>query len=73
MNIAQHIHSGGGEYNLDNHQPCLSDQDRLVIWDEIKENLKSLKNQNIITKRNQSVSFVWPLKKDTSLIFNNYF
>ena len=45
------MHSGGGEYNLDNHQPCLSDQDRLVILDEIKENLKSLKNQNIITKR----------------------
>jgi hypothetical protein len=67
------MHSGGREYNLDNHQPCLSDQDRLVIWDEIKENLKSLKNQNIITKRNQSVSFVWPLRKDTSLIFNNYF
>ena len=73
VNIAQNMHSGGGEYNLDSHQSCLSDQDRLVIWDEIKENLKSLKNQNIITKRNQSVSFVWPLRKDTSLAYNNYF
>jgi len=73
INIAQDIDSGGGEYNLYNHHSCLSKQDRIIIWDEIKENLKSLKNKNIITKKNQSVSFVWPLKKDTSLVFNNYF
>ena len=73
INIAQDIDDGGGEYKLYNHHSCLSKQDRIVIWDEIKENLKSLKNQNTITKRNQSVSFVWPLRKDTSLIFNNYF
>ena len=73
INIAQDIDSGGGEYNLYNHHSCLSKQDRIIIWDEIKENLKSLKNKNIITKKNQPVSFVWPLRKDTSLVFNNYF
>ena len=55
INIAQDIDAGGGEYNLYNHHSCLSKQDRIIIWDEIKENLKSLKNQNIITKKNQSV------------------
>lgn len=73
INIAQDIDSGGGEYNLYNHHLCLSKQERIIIWDEIKENLKSLKNKNIITKKNQPVSFVWPLRKDTSLVFNNYF
>ncbi len=64
---------GGGEYNLYNHHSCLSEQDRIIIWNEIKENLKSLQNQDIIIKKNQSVSFIWPLRKDTSLVFNNYF
>ena len=73
VNIAQHMHAGGGEYNLDNHQPCLSDQDRLVIWNEIKENLDSLKKQDIIIEKNQSISFGWPLRKDTSLVYNNCF
>lgn len=73
INIAQDIDDGGGEYKLYNHHSCLSKQDRIVIWDEIKENLKLLKNQNIITKKNKSVSFIWPLRKDTSLVFNNYF
>jgi len=64
---------GGGEYNLYNHNSCLSTQDRIIIWNEIKENLKSLQNQDIIIKKNQSASFIWPLRKDTSLVFNNYF
>ena len=40
---------------------------------EIKENLDSLKNQDIIITKNQSISFGWPLRKDTSLVYNNYF
>ena len=51
INIAQDIGSGGREYNLYNHHSCLSKQDRIIIWDEIKENLKSIKNKNIITKK----------------------
>ena len=39
INIAQDIDGGGGEYNLPNNHSCLSNQDRLVIWDEIKENI----------------------------------
>ena len=62
-----------GRYNLNNHYSCLSQQDREVIIEEIKENLKFLKNQKIILNNNQSVSFIWPIRKDTSLVFHNYF
>ena len=63
----------GGEYNLDNNYVCLSTNDRIIITNEIKENLKLLSNKSVISKENQSVSFIWPLRKDTSLVFNNYF
>ena len=64
---------GGGEYTLYNNHSCLSKQDRIVIWNEIKQNLKSLRDQNITAEKKQSVSFIWPLKKDSALMFNNYF
>ena len=63
----------GGEYNLDNNYVCLSTNDRIIITNEIKENLKLLSNKSVFSKENQSVSFIWPLRKDTSLVFNNYF
>ena len=66
-------HKDSGRYNLNNHYSCLSKQDRVIIMEEIKENLRFLKKQNIIVDKNQSVSFIWPLRKDTSLVFNNYF
>ena len=64
---------GGGEYiNFKNDQ-CLTNHDRVIISNEIKENLKLLSNKSVISKENKSVSFIWPLRKDTSLVFNNYF
>ena len=71
--LAQDFNSYGGEYNLDNNYVCLSSSDRIIITNEIKENLKLLSNNDVISTKNQSVSFIWPLRKDTSLVFNNYF
>lgn len=73
INIAQDLESGGGEYIMHKHNSCLSKQDRFVIWNEIKENLKYLENKNIIPKKQKSVLFGWPLRKDTLLEFNNYY
>ena len=70
--FAQDFNSGGGEYNLYNNDKCLSNLDRIIISNEIKENLKLLSDK-IILNKNQSISFIWPLRKDTSLSFNNYF
>ncbi len=70
--LAQDTHFGG-EYDFSNNQSCLSDQDRLLIFNEIKENLKTIKSHEGIFNKNQSPSFEWVLKKDSSLVYNNYY
>ena len=70
--LAQDIHSEKKD-NFSNNQRCLSDQDRFLIFNEIKENLKIIKSHEGIFNKNQSTSFEWVLKKDTSLIYNNYY
>ena len=70
--FGQRSFAAAGQYNLSKNSKCLTDEDRILIWDEIKENLTSLNNSNRKNK-NQSISFEWPLKKDSALEFNNYF
>lgn len=72
-NIAQNINGSGEEYKLSPNRSCLSKEDRFIIWNEIKQNLKILSNQNTIIEKNKNVLFGWPLRADTSLIYNNYF
>ena len=65
---------GGGEYIFESHNICLTNNDRSLIWKEIKQNQKNIINDKLPFKNcKQSIAYEWPLRKHSSLVFNNYY
>ena len=62
-----------GEFKFDVTEQCLTYTERQFIFKEIEENIQLLNIDLKSDHRKKSLAFDWPLQKDTSLAFNNYF
>jgi murein DD-endopeptidase MepM/ murein hydrolase activator NlpD len=68
--------AGGGEFIYDyGGDNCLSDNDRCVIQDKLRENIDILTAAGKLPKPVEKaiVNFEWPLQKNSGLTFNNCF
>jgi murein DD-endopeptidase MepM/ murein hydrolase activator NlpD len=68
--------SGGGEYEgYKNETPCLSEENRQLIIDRLKDNEAILKSQNLLAYNGErnvpNPLFIWPIRKANGVEYND--
>jgi|GEM_PF-1768865 len=66
--------AGGGEYNIQQQDQCLSETERISIKAQLADNVVTLKKKGLLQQQKGNIpAFDFPLRKAPGFTFSNYF